>query len=44
VGGSSCGGELSTAGRSAEMVSDGCPYANRKLLIKRVGEYLLPTA
>jgi hypothetical protein len=26
------------------MISDGCPYANRKVLIKRVGENLLPTA
>jgi hypothetical protein len=31
VGGSSCGGELSTGGRSAEMISDGCSDANRKV-------------
>ena len=24
------------------MISDSCPYANRKVLIKRVGENLLP--
>jgi hypothetical protein len=26
------------------MISDGCTYANRKVLIKGVGENLLPTA
>jgi hypothetical protein len=26
------------------MVSDGRPYANRKVLVQRVGEHLLPTA
>jgi hypothetical protein len=26
------------------MISDGCTYANRKVLIKGVDEYLLPTA
>jgi hypothetical protein len=30
VSGSSCGGELSSAGRSAEMISDGCPDANAR--------------
>jgi hypothetical protein len=44
VGSSSRCGELSSGGDSAEMISDGCPYANRKVLIKRVGENLLPTA
>ena len=44
AGGSSRGGELSPGGGSAEMISDGCPYANRKVLVKGVGEYLLPTA
>jgi hypothetical protein len=44
VGGSSCGGQLSPGGRSTEMISDGCSYANRKVLIEGVGENLLPTA
>jgi hypothetical protein len=44
VGGSSCGGELSPGGCSTEMVSDGCTYADREILVKRVGENLLPTA
>ena len=44
VGGSSCGGELSTGGGSAEMISDGCSYANRKVLVQRIGENLLPSA
>ena len=26
------------------MISDGCSYANRKVLIKGVGEHLLPAA
>lgn len=26
------------------MISDGCPYANGKVLVKGVGEHLLPTA
>jgi hypothetical protein len=43
VGGSSCGGQLSPGWGSAEMISDGCTYANRKVLIKGVGENLLPT-
>jgi hypothetical protein len=42
VGGSSCGVERSPGGRSTKMISDSCPYANRKVLIKRVGETLLP--
>jgi hypothetical protein len=44
VGGSSCGGQLSPGRSSTEMISDGCTYANRKVLIKCVGENLLPTA
>ena len=44
VGGSSCGSQLSPGGRSAEMISDGRPDANRKVLVKCVGENLLPTA
>jgi hypothetical protein len=44
VGGTSCGGELSPGGRSAQMISDGCSDANSKVLVKRVGENLLPTA
>jgi hypothetical protein len=44
VGGSSCSSQLGTGGRSAEMISDGCTNTNRKVLVKRVGENLLPTA
>ena len=44
VGGSSCGSQLSPGGGSAEMISDGCSDANRKVLVKGVGENLLPTA
>ena len=44
VGGSSCSSQLSPGGRSAEMISDGRSDANRKVLIKCVGENLLPTA
>jgi hypothetical protein len=44
VGGSSCSGELSPGGRSAQMISDDRPYANPEVLIKSVGEHLLPTA
>ena len=44
VGGSSCGGQLSPGGRSTEMISDGCTNANRKVLVKGVGEHLLPAA
>ncbi len=44
VGGSSCGGQLSPGGGSTEMISDGCSDANRKVLVKGVGENLLPTA
>jgi hypothetical protein len=44
VGGSSCGSQLGTGGRAAEMISDRCSDANRQVLIKGVGENLLPTA
>ena len=44
VGGTSCGGELSPSGRSAEMISDNCSDANSKVLVKCVGENLLPAA
>ena len=44
VGGSSSSGQLGPGGCSAEMISDGCSYANREVLIKGVGENLLPTA
>jgi hypothetical protein len=30
VSGSSCGGEFGSGGGSTKMISDGCPYANRK--------------
>jgi|SRR5215213_4507086 hypothetical protein len=40
---SSCGGELSPGGCPSEMISDGCPNANGKVLVKCVGENLLPT-
>jgi hypothetical protein len=33
-------GELSSAGRSAEMISDGRWYAYGKVLVKRVGKHL----
>jgi len=35
---------LSSVWRSAEMINDGCSDANRQVLIKGVGEHLLPTA
>jgi hypothetical protein len=44
VGGPSGSGQLSPGECSAEMISDGCTDANRKVLVKRFGEYLLPTA
>jgi hypothetical protein len=44
MGGSSCGGELSPGRGPAEMISNGCTYANRTMLIKGVGKYLLPAA
>jgi hypothetical protein len=33
VGSSSCSGELGPGGGSAEMISDGCSEANRKVLV-----------
>jgi hypothetical protein len=44
MGTSSAGGDLSTCRGSAEMISNGSPYADGMALIKRVGEHLLPTA
>jgi hypothetical protein len=44
VGGSSCGNQLSPSGSPSEMISDGCTNANGKVLVKCVGEHLLPTA
>jgi hypothetical protein len=43
VGGSSGGGEFRSGGGSAEVISDGRSDANGKVLVKRVGENLLPT-
>jgi hypothetical protein len=44
VGGTSGSSELSSGGRSAEMITDGCSDANSKVLVKCVGENLLPRA
>jgi hypothetical protein len=44
VSGSSCGGEFGSGGGSTKMISDGCPCADGKVLIKSIGENLLPTA
>ena len=44
MGGSSCGGELSPGRGSPEMISYDCSDANRKVLVKSVGENLLPAA
>jgi hypothetical protein len=44
VGGSSGSCELSTGWGSTEMIGDSRPDADPKMLIKRVGQYLLPTA
>jgi len=44
VGGSSCGSQLSPCGGSTQMISDGCPDANRTVLVKSVGENPLPAA
>jgi hypothetical protein len=44
VGRSSRRSELRPGGRSTEMISDGCSYAYRKILVKRIGENLLPSA
>jgi hypothetical protein len=43
MGGSSRG-ELSSSGRSTEMINDGRSDADRQVLIKGVGKHLLPTA
>jgi hypothetical protein len=44
VGGSSGSSEFSPGGGTTEMISHGCTDTNRKVLIKRVGENLLPPA
>jgi hypothetical protein len=44
MGGSAGSGQLSSGGRSAEMISDRCTNANRKVLVQGVGKHLLPTA
>jgi hypothetical protein len=46
VGGSSCGREFGSGGGSTQMISisNGCPYADSEVLIKRLGKDLLPTA
>jgi hypothetical protein len=44
VGGSSASSELSPGRGSTEMISHGCTDTNRKVLVKGVGEHLLPTA
>jgi hypothetical protein len=44
MGGSSSSRQFSSARGSTEMINDGCSYANRKVLIKGVGENLLPPA
>ena len=44
VGGSSCSIQLSPRGGSTEMISHGCANANCEVLVKGVGEHLLPTA
>jgi hypothetical protein len=41
---SSGSGELRPGGGSAEMINDGRSDSDRQLLIKRVGEHLLPTS
>jgi hypothetical protein len=43
IGGSSGSSELSSSGDSTEMITDGRPHANRKVLVKRIGGNLLPT-
>jgi hypothetical protein len=44
VGGASGSSELSPSGGSAEMINDSCTDANRKVLVKGVGENPLPAA
>jgi hypothetical protein len=41
MGGSSCGSHLSPGRGSAKTISDGCAYANRKVLVKGINENLL---
>ncbi len=43
VGRPKCGSQLSPGERSAEMISDRRSDVNRKVLVKCVGEHLLPT-
>jgi hypothetical protein len=43
VGGSPGSSEFSSGRGSAEMICNGCPYANGEVLVKGVGENLLPT-
>ena len=43
MGRSSRSSQLRSRGCTTEMISDGCPYANRKVLVKCIGENLLPT-
>ena len=44
MGCSSCGSQFRPGGSSTEMISDGCTDANCEVLVKCVGENLLPTA
>jgi hypothetical protein len=44
VGESTCGGQLSPGGGSTEMISDRRTDADREILVKGVGENLLPTS
>jgi hypothetical protein len=44
VGGSSGSSQLRPGGGSAEMISDGCSDTDSKVLVKGVGQNLLPTA
>jgi hypothetical protein len=44
VGSSPGSRQLSTRGLSSEMISDRRSDADRKMLVKSVGEYLLPSA
>jgi hypothetical protein len=41
---SSCGIEFSSGRGSTKMINNGCSDANRKVLVKGLGEHLLPTA
>jgi hypothetical protein len=44
VGSSSCGNKLSPGRGPTQMITDRCLDGNRKVLVKCVGENLLPTA